>query len=75
VVLHPHDAAREVRKQRAQDCVWAFDENERFTAALVQKEAALEADHLPLYLFGCARLALMLHLVSCLPRRPLRVYF
>jgi len=74
VVLHPHDTACEVRNQRAQDWVWAFDENERFAASLVQKEAALGVDHLPIYLFGCAPLALMLHLASCLPRRPLRVY-
>ncbi|MFP2904313.1 SAVED domain-containing protein [Pyxidicoccus sp. 3LFB2] len=74
VVLHPHDDAREVRKQRAQDWVWSFDENERFAAALVKKETALGVDHLPVYLFGCAPLALMLHLASCLPRRPLRVY-
>ncbi|MBZ4423275.1 SAVED domain-containing protein [Myxococcus sp. RHSTA-1-4] len=74
VVLHPYDASQAVREQRPQDWVWAFDENERFAAALVQKEAALGIDHLPVHVFGCAPLALVLHLASCLPRRPLRVY-
>src|SRR5689334_1268343 len=74
VVLHPHDPASGVRKQRLQNWASAFDENERFAAALVQKEAALGIDHLPVHVFGCAPLALMLHLASCLPRRPLRVY-
>jgi len=74
VVLHPHDPASDVRKQQPQSWGWAFDENERFAAALVQKEAALGVDHLPVHLFGCAPLVLMLHLASCLPRRPLRVY-
>lgn len=74
VVLHPHDPDRITREQRPQDWAPAFDENERFAAALVQKEAALGVDHLPVHLFGCAPLALMLHLASCLPRRPLRVY-
>jgi hypothetical protein len=73
-VLHPHDPDVKVRMQRAQDWAWAFNENERFAAALLQKETALGLDHLPVHLFGCAPLALMLHLASCLPRRPLRVY-
>ncbi len=74
VVLHPHDPAGDVRKRRPQDWGWAFDENERFAAALVQKEAQLGVDHLPVHIFGCAPLTLMLHLAACLPRRPLRVY-
>lgn len=74
VVLHPHDPATDIRRQRPQSWGWAFNENERFAAALVQKEAALGVDHLPVHIFGCAPLALMLHLASCLPRRPLCVY-
>lgn len=73
-VLHPYDPDRLVRTQHAQDWSWAFHENERFAAALLQKEAELGIDHLPMHLFGCAPLVLMLHLASCLPRRPLRVY-
>ncbi|HEX8700110.1 MAG TPA: SAVED domain-containing protein [Myxococcaceae bacterium] len=74
VVLHPHDPASDVRKLRPQDWGWAFDENERFAAALVQKEAQLGVDHLPVHIFGCAPLVLMMHLAECLRRRPLRVY-
>jgi hypothetical protein len=74
VVLHPHDPARRVRMQKPGDWAGAFHENERFADALLQKEAGLGLDHLPVHLFGCAPLVLMLHLASCLPRRPLRVY-
>jgi hypothetical protein len=74
VVLHPHDPASNVRRLQSQNWAWAFEENERFAAALVQREAELGMDHLPVHLFGCAPLTLMLHLASCLPRRPLRVY-
>lgn len=73
-VLHPFDRDRIVRLQKAEDWAWAFHENERFADALLQKEAELGLDHLPVHLFGCAPLVLMLHLASCLQRRPLRVY-
>ncbi|WP_338872932.1 SAVED domain-containing protein [Myxococcus stipitatus] len=73
-VLHPHDPEQSVRALRREDWAGAFLENERFANALVQKEKELGLDHLPIYLFGCSPLVLMLHLVSCLPRRPLRVY-
>lgn len=74
VVLHPYDRDRIVRTQKPHDWGWAFHENKRFADALLQKEAELEIDHLPVHLFGCAPLVLMLHLASCLQRRPLRVY-
>ncbi|HYI01568.1 SAVED domain-containing protein [Hyalangium sp.] len=73
-VLHPFDRDRLVRAQKPEDWAWAFHENERFADALLQKEAELGLDHLPVHLFGCAPLVLMLHLASCLQRRPLRVY-
>ncbi|QSQ12139.1 SAVED domain-containing protein [Myxococcus landrumensis] len=73
-VLHPYDAQQSVRALRGEDWAGAFLENERFANALVQKEKELGLDHLPIYLFGCAPLVLLMHLVSCLPRRPLRVY-
>ncbi|MFP2925016.1 SAVED domain-containing protein [Pyxidicoccus sp. 3LG] len=73
-VLHPNDPDVKVRNLRPQDWAWAFHENERFAAALLRKEAELQLDHLPIHLFACAPLMLVLHLASCLPRRPLRVY-
>jgi hypothetical protein len=73
-VLHRYDPALKVRDQRPQDWAQAFHENERFADALLQKEAGLGLDHLPVHLVGCAPLVLMLHLASCLQRRPLRVY-
>ncbi|WP_224365781.1 SAVED domain-containing protein [Hyalangium versicolor] len=74
VVLHPHDAARGIRDQQPQDWAWAFHENERFADLLLQKEANLGLDHLPVHLFGCAPLVLMLHLGWRLSRRTLHVY-
>jgi hypothetical protein len=73
-VLHAFDHGRIVRTQKPEDWAWAFHENERFADALLQKESELGLDHLPVHLFGCAPLVLMLHLASCLQRRPLRVY-
>ncbi|WP_309895183.1 SAVED domain-containing protein [Archangium sp.] len=73
VVLHPFDSAALVRAQREQDWSWAFDENERFAEALLKRERELGLD-LPLHLFGCAPLVLMLHLAWCLSRRSLYVY-
>ncbi|NVJ23712.1 SAVED domain-containing protein [Myxococcus sp. AM011] len=73
-VLHPHDEKLSVRSLRGPEWAGAFLENERFASALVGKEKELGLDHLPVHVFGCAPLALMLHLASCLPRRPLRVY-
>ncbi|WP_254624221.1 SAVED domain-containing protein [Myxococcus sp. CA033] len=73
-VLHPHDADWSVRSLRGRDWAGAFLENERFASSLLRKEKELGLDHLPVHLFGCAPLTLMLHLASCLPRRPLCVY-
>jgi hypothetical protein len=73
LVLHPFDKATRVRDQREQDWGQAFDENERFAEALVARERELGLD-LPLHLFGCAPLVLLLHLGWCLSRRPLYVY-
>jgi hypothetical protein len=74
MVLHPYDRNRIVRTQKPEDWAWAFHENERFADALLQKETELGLNHLPVHLFGCAPLVLMLHLASCLQRRPLHVY-
>ncbi|MGZ3459868.1 MAG: SAVED domain-containing protein, partial [Archangium sp.] len=74
LVLHPFDEANLVREQQEQqDWSQAFDENERFAEALLKREQELGLD-LPVHLFGCAPLALMLHLGWCLSRRPLYVY-
>lgn len=74
LVLHPFDEAALVREQQEQqDWSQAFDENERFAEALLKREQELGLD-LPIHLFGCAPLALMLHLGWCLSRRPLYVY-
>lgn len=73
VVLHPYDKDALVRAQGEQDWGWAFDENERFAEALMARERELGLD-LPIHLFGCAPLVLMLHLAWCLSRRPLYVY-
>ncbi|NVJ18675.1 SAVED domain-containing protein [Myxococcus sp. AM010] len=74
VVLHPYDAARAARSLPGQDWSESFSEHERFAAALLKREAELHLDHLPIHLFGCAPLALMLELASRLPRRPVCVY-
>jgi|GEM_PF-1486573 len=74
IVLHPHDPARVARNLPEQDWSEAFSEHERFAAALLKREAELHIDHLPVHLFGCAPLALMLELASRLPRRPVCVY-
>jgi hypothetical protein len=73
VVLHPYDKDTFVRHQKEQDWSWAFDENERFAEALLARERELGID-LPIHLFGCAPLVLMLHLAWCLSRRPLYIY-
>jgi hypothetical protein len=72
-VLHPFDPHSNIRTRREQEWSSAFDENERFAEALAKKERELGLD-LPIHLFGCAPLVLMLHLASCLTRRPLSVY-
>lgn len=72
--LHPYDSNRVVRAQQPENWAWAFHENERFADALLQKETELGLSDLPIHLFGCAPLVLMLHLASCLQRRPLFVY-
>lgn len=72
-VLHPFDPTQSIREQSAESWSAAFEENERFADALLKKEAELGLD-LPVHLFGCAPLTLMLHLGWCLPRRPLSVY-
>ncbi|PTL82522.1 SAVED domain-containing protein [Vitiosangium sp. GDMCC 1.1324] len=72
-VLHEYNKDTLVRAQREQDWGWAFDENERFAEALLARERELGLD-LPVHLFGCAPLVLMLHLAWCLPRRRLYVY-
>lgn len=74
VVLHPHDPARAARSLPGQEWSEAFSEHERFAAALLKREAELQLDHLPVHIFGCAPLALMLELASRLPRRPVCVY-
>lgn len=73
MVLHPFDPSSRIRDQREQDWIWAFHENERFADALLKKERECGPD-LPIHLFGCAPLVLMLHLGWCLSRRPLSVY-
>ncbi|MBM7117718.1 SAVED domain-containing protein [Archangium primigenium] len=73
VVLHPFEPHTRIRTRPEQDWSAAFDENERFAEALSRKERELGVD-LDIHLFGCAPLMLMLHLASCLPRRPLYVY-
>ncbi|WPB79406.1 SAVED domain-containing protein [Archangium violaceum] len=72
-VLHPYNKDTLVRAQREQDWGWAFDENVRFAEALLARERELGLD-LPVHLFGCAPLVLMLHLAWCLSRRRLYVY-
>lgn len=74
VVLHPHDPARAARSLPGQEWSESFSEHERFAAALLTREAELRLDHLPVHIFGCAPLSLMLELASRLPRRPVCVY-
>ncbi|GHH02668.1 SAVED domain-containing protein [Comamonas sp. JC664] len=74
VVLHPHDPTRAARSLPGQEWGEAFSEHERFAAALLKREADLHIDHLPVHIFGCAPLSLMLELASRLPRRPVCVY-
>ncbi|WP_141619318.1 SAVED domain-containing protein [Myxococcus sp. AB036A] len=74
VVLHPHDRVRSARNLPANEWTDAFSEHARFVEALRKREMEFGLDPLPVHLFGCAPLTLMLDLGALLPRRPLRVY-
>ncbi|AEI63909.1 SAVED domain-containing protein [Corallococcus macrosporus] len=74
IVLHPYDPLRSVRRLPANEWSEAFHEQARFVEALRKREMDLGIDPLPVHIFGCAPLTLMLGLGALLPRRHLHVY-